>query len=206
MIMLATAPVAQRIEQWPPEPCEEVRLFSGASNKNSVSVDLQGIQSFDFYSFHQMVAKKEHVMHFHIYCNQKNLNENHSLAIDEFQKRLSAYCDTTLHTTLTLDLTSDISSNNHLFVIVGNGPSTFSSEEFAKQLNSLQLTGKSTIHVFIGYDENMCYSSLSKLVSYDIPLHMSISNSTFSSETKTLLFYEQLYRAYTILQGKTYHK
>lgn len=30
MIVLANAPVAQRIEQWPPEPCEEVRLFSGA--------------------------------------------------------------------------------------------------------------------------------------------------------------------------------
>lgn len=145
-------------------------------------------------------------MHFHIYCNQKSLNENHILAIDEFKKRLSAYCETTLHTSLSITLNSDVSSNNHLFVIVGNGPSTFSSEEFAKQLNSLHLTGKSTIHVFIGYDENLCYNSLSKLTSLDIPMHMSISNSMLSSETKTLLFYEQLYRAHTILQGKTYHK
>lgn len=30
IIIFANAPVAQRIEQWPPEPCEEVRLFSGA--------------------------------------------------------------------------------------------------------------------------------------------------------------------------------
>lgn len=145
-------------------------------------------------------------MHFHIYCNQKKLSQNHNLAIDEFKKRLSAYCETTLHSTLSLELSSDTSSNNHLFIIVENGCSTFSSEEFARQLNTLQLTGKSTIHVFIGYEDFVCYETLSKLADYDTPLHMSISNSSLSSGTKALLFYEQLYRAYTILQGKTYHK
>lgn len=145
-------------------------------------------------------------MNYHIYCNEKNINTNHRLAIEEFTKRLSAYCETTLHTSPILVLPRDIHAKKHHFVIIQTGISTYSSEEFSIQLHSLQLNGKSTIHILIGYDDSTCYEQLCQLDGYDVPLYLSLSNSALSNETKTLLFYEQLYRAYTILQGKTYHK
>lgn len=183
MIVLANAPVAQRIEQWPPEPCEEVRLFSGAL----------------FYEWSKN-------MHYHIYCNTKTMHSNHFLAIEEFKKRLSAYCETTLHTDTTLFFPKDITTHNHHFIYIKKGLSSYSSEQFSDCVNQLQLSGKSTIHVVIGFDEVTFYDALGHVTSYDTPLSLSLTNSNLSNETKTLLFYEQLYRGYTILQGKTYHK
>lgn len=145
-------------------------------------------------------------MHYHIYCNLKSMNRNHLLAIEEFTKRLSAYCETTLHTNVALSFTKDIHRNNHHFVYVNNGPSSYSSEEFSEYINTLQHSGKSTVHIIIGYDESCFYHALSAVADYDTPTYLSLTNCHLSSETKTLLFYEQLYRGYTILQGKTYHK
>lgn len=145
-------------------------------------------------------------MHYHIYCNTKNINTNHSLAIQEFKKRLSAYCEITLHQNLSISFPKDIHSRNHYFIFLQSGVSSLSSEEFANCIHTLQHTGKSTIHVVIGYDENTFYTALSSIPNYDAPLYISLTCSNLSNETKTLLFYEQLYRGYTILQGKTYHK
>ncbi len=145
-------------------------------------------------------------MNYHIYCNEKNINTNLTLAIEEFKKRLSAYCETTLHISPVFTLPKDIHTKNHQFIIIQTGTSTYSSEQFAKELNTLQLNGKSTIHVIIGYDDKSCYEQIYQLEHFDTPMHLSLTNSSLSNETKTLLFCEQLYRAYTILQGKTYHK
>lgn len=145
-------------------------------------------------------------MNYHIYCNEKNINTNYILAIEEFKKRLSAYCETSLHVNSTLVLPKDIHAKNHHFIIIQAGISTYSSEQFSSEINALQINGKSTIHVIIGYDDNTCYEQIHQFENCDTPMYMSLSNSALSNETKTLLFYEQLYRAYTILQGKTYHK
>lgn len=145
-------------------------------------------------------------MHYHIYCNTKNMPSNHLLALDEFQKRLSAYCDITLHTSTLLIFPKELNHHNHQFVYIQNGVSTYSSEQFSEYLNNLQLSGKSTIHVIIGYNETSFYEALSTITNYTAPDYFSLTNCNLSSATKTLLFYEQLYRGYTILQGKTYHK
>ncbi len=145
-------------------------------------------------------------MHYHIYCNQKNVSNHHALAWKEYQKRLSAYCETSLHLETSLQFTKELQKKNHLLVVLQNGPSTESSEQFANRISQLQSNGKSTIHVCIGYDEGTVCTALSTLTEYDTPMFFSISNSSLSTPTKTLFFYEQLYRAYTILQGKTYHK
>ena len=145
-------------------------------------------------------------MHYHIYCNEKSLSANYVDAIAEFQKRLSAYCETTLHTQTALTFPKDLNSNNHDFIFVHSGHSTYSSEEFADYLNTLLQSGKSTLHIVIGFSETDFYNALGSFTGNSLPTRLSLTNARLSNETQTLLFYEQLYRGYTILQGKTYHK
>lgn len=145
-------------------------------------------------------------MHYHIYCNLKAMDSCHRNAICEFKKRLSAYCNTTLHASPSLNIPKDITESNHVFLFIKTGPSTYSSEEFADYLKDIQHTGKSILHIFIGYSENNFYDAIASLPENMFPMTLSLTRSNLSKETLTLLFYEQLYRAYTILQGKTYHK
>lgn len=145
-------------------------------------------------------------MHYHIYCNIKNMAQNHLLALDEFKKRLSAYCDISLHTSTSLLFQKELNRHNHQFVYIQNGVSSYSSEQFSEYINNLQLGGKSTVHVVIGFSEVAFYEALSNLTDYATPDYFSLTSCNLSTATKTLLFYEQLYRGYTILQGKTYHK
>lgn len=142
-------------------------------------------------------------MHYYIYCNQKTVSRHHREAICEFEKRLSAYCNTTLLFSSSLSFSKEILHGNHYFLQNRPGISTYSSEEFAQVIDALQQNGTSNIHILIGYTDEECYAASN--YSIDIP-HFSITRSQFSKETLTLLFYEQLYRGYTILHGKTYHK
>ncbi len=145
-------------------------------------------------------------MYYHIYCNQKTLNKHYQSAISEFEKRLSAYCNTALHLSTTLSFPKEINKHNHHFLFIHSGPSTYSSEEFALFLKDIQHSGKSVIHIIIGYTEESFYKALPPVADYDAPSRFSLTKSRLANETITLLFYEQLYRGYTILQGKTYHK
>lgn len=145
-------------------------------------------------------------MHYHIYCNLKAMESCHQEAVREFEKRLSAYCTTTLHCSTSLILPKDTKENNSLFLFIGSGPSSCSSEEFAGFLKDFQHSGKSSIHIMIGYSQETFYNTLSGLTADISPMTFSLTRSSLSTDTLTLLFYEQLYRAYTILQGKTYHK
>ena len=145
-------------------------------------------------------------MHYHIYCNLKTMDACHKNAICEFEKRLSVYCNTTLHMSTSLDFPKDIKESNHVFLFIGTGPSTYSSDAFANCIKDIQHSGKSIIHVIIGYSENTFYDAITSLPENMFPMTLSLTRCNLSKETLTLLFYEQLYRAYTILQGKTYHK
>ena len=145
-------------------------------------------------------------MHYHIYCNQKNISAHHQAAIAEFKKRLSAYCETTLHLSSHPAILKEIPITKQPLMRICSGPSTYSSEEFAQMINKIQLSGRSTVYIIIGFSDEDFYGSFANEINPYEVLPLSLSRSQFSSETQTLLFYEQLYRGYTILQGKTYHK
>lgn len=77
----------------------------------------------------------------------------------------------------------------------------FSSEEFAKKISSLTNEGQSEIIFVIG---SSC--GLSKKVSARSNLKMSMSKMTFLHQFARLLLVEQIYRAFKIIKGETYHK
>lgn len=127
-------------------------------------------------------------------------------AINEFSKRLSSYCTISLHCSTSLELPVNLNLDTTKLLLIKRGISTYTSEDFSYYIEKLQLHGTSNMYIIIGFDEVDFYNVLftyEKQPSYDI---ISLSNSKRSVETTTLLFYEQLYRAYTIIQGKTYHK
>ena len=147
----------------------------------------------------------EIALHYHIYCNQNNLEANYQDAIAEFTKRLSAYCDVTLHTGQELSFLSGGSPARQHFLCVVPGVSSYSSPEFAEYIDRLQQSRRSAIHITVGFPKAVVENALASFpeCSFDT---LSLTRLSLPPASLTLLLYEQLYRGYTILQGKTYHK
>ena len=76
-----------------------------------------------------------------------------------------------------------------------------SSEEFAQKIDELTNDGVSEIAFVIG---SSC--GLSKTVSDRADLKMSLSKMTFLHQFARLILLEQIYRAFKIIKGETYHK
>lgn len=77
----------------------------------------------------------------------------------------------------------------------------FSSEEFAVKINNLTNDGVQEIVFVIG---SSC--GIGKNVSERANLKMSISKMTFLHQFARLILVEQIYRAFKIIKGETYHK
>ena len=77
----------------------------------------------------------------------------------------------------------------------------FSSEEFARKIEDLTNEGQSEIIFVIG---SSC--GISKKVSARANLKMSMSKMTFLHQSARLILIEQIYRAFKIIKGETYHK
>ena len=76
-----------------------------------------------------------------------------------------------------------------------------SSEEFAYKINEISMSGISELIFVIG---SSC--GLSPIVSKRADFKLSISKMTFLHQFARLLLVEQIYRAFKILKGETYHK
>lgn len=77
----------------------------------------------------------------------------------------------------------------------------FSSEEFAQKIEELTNDGTSEIVFVIG---SSC--GISPIVSERANLKMSMSKMTFLHQFARLILIEQIYRAFKIIKGETYHK
>lgn len=77
----------------------------------------------------------------------------------------------------------------------------FTSEGFAQNISNLMLCGVSSISFFIGGSYG-----LDILFSNSLNQKLSFSNFTFPHQLMRVILLEQIYRAFTILNGKTYHK
>lgn len=77
----------------------------------------------------------------------------------------------------------------------------FSSEEFAQKIEEITNDGTQEIVFVIG---SSC--GLGKNVSDRANLKMSMSKMTFLHQFARLILVEQIYRAFKIIKGETYHK
>ncbi|MFA6947580.1 MAG: 23S rRNA (pseudouridine(1915)-N(3))-methyltransferase RlmH [Eubacteriales bacterium] len=135
----------------------------------------------------------------------KNSEKYFSDAAAEFEKRLGAYCR---FTTLEFDDTPSVSSK----LLAALRPRAYkialcvegkqlSSEELAEKLGSVALSGVSQIDFVIGGSEG-----LSESVKAACDLRLSFSRMTFPHRLMRVILLEQIYRAFTIMNGEKYHK
>ena len=137
--------------------------------------------------------------------------------IDEFLKRLTPYASVDIIELLPIEIRDEnliqkaleqegerILANikNDSFVItmeiLGK---QLSSEDFAQKINEISMSGISELVFVIG---SSC--GLSPIVSNRANFKLSFSKMTFLHQFARLLLVEQIYRAFKILKGETYHK
>ena len=137
--------------------------------------------------------------------------------IDEFLKRLAPYCPTEIVELTPIEIRDDNLTERVLdeegekilsqikpdsYVITMDIPGKqLSSEDFAEKINEINMSGVSELVFVIG---SSC--GISKNVSARADFKMSLSKMTFLHQFARLLLVEQIYRAFKILKGETYHK
>lgn len=76
-----------------------------------------------------------------------------------------------------------------------------SSEEFAGLLSKAALSGKSSLVFIIGGSLGLCEG-----IKREADIALSFSKMTFPHMLMKVILLEQIYRGFTIIEGKTYHK
>lgn len=137
--------------------------------------------------------------------------------INEFLKRLTPYAsvsilelnpieikDENLTAKILLDegekILSNIKPQDYVITMEIKGKQ-FSSEEFAQKIEEITNDGTQEIVFVIG---SSC--GIGKNVSDRASLKMSMSKMTFLHQFARLILVEQIYRAFKIIKGETYHK
>ncbi|MDR7855011.1 23S rRNA (pseudouridine(1915)-N(3))-methyltransferase RlmH [Tissierella sp.] len=113
-------------------------------------------------------------------------------AISEYSKRLSAF--TKIEYIVSKNPTKDIPNNTYVIQINTKGKN-ITSEELAQKMDYITTHGQSHI-VFL--------LNISLDISSDFSL--AISPMEIGMDILPIVLYEQIYRAFTIISGKTYHK
>jgi len=141
-------------------------------------------------------------------------------AIDEYSKRLSRYCKLDI-IELPDEKTPDNASEkeelaikekegqsilnkikDNMFVIAMDlGGKQLTSEEFAKYIDNLGVTGNSNIAFIIGGSLGISKSVLAR-ANYKL----CFSKMTFPHQLFRVMLLEQVYRGFKIIKGEPYHK
>jgi 23S rRNA (pseudouridine1915-N3)-methyltransferase len=137
--------------------------------------------------------------------------------INEFLKRLTPYCSVEIIELPPIEIKdenliskvldeegqmilSHIKPDSYVITLEIQGKQ-LSSEEFASKINEINVSGVNDLVFVIG---SSC--GLSSIVSQRADFKLSISKMTFLHQFARLLIIEQIYRAFKILKGETYHK
>ena len=137
--------------------------------------------------------------------------------VNEFLKRLTPYCSVEIIELNPIEikdenLTQKVLDEEGVNILSHIKPDSYvitleilgkqlSSEDFASKINEINMSGVNDLVFVIG---SSC--GLSPIVSARADFKLSISKMTFLHQFARLLLVEQIYRAFKILKGETYHK
>lgn len=140
--------------------------------------------------------------------------------IEEYSKRLSRFCDLRIIEVADEPAPDDLSAareeqiksreasrvlgkvkdGDYLIVLDVKGAKK-SSEEFAEVLKNCMMSGNSSITFVIGGSLGLAPELIRKA-----NVRLSLSDMTFPHQLTRLILLEQIYRAFKIINGETYHK
>ncbi|MEG1441560.1 MAG: 23S rRNA (pseudouridine(1915)-N(3))-methyltransferase RlmH [Oscillospiraceae bacterium] len=141
-------------------------------------------------------------------------------AVLEYSKRLARYCKfkilevkdeptpvapTERESEIVLNseaekLLAKVPNNSYVIALCVEGKQK-SSEDFADEISKISVNGVSHICIIIGGS-----MGLSEEIKRRADMRLSFSKMTFPHQLMRVILAEQLYRAFTIIEGKTYHK
>ncbi|MBR9832195.1 23S rRNA (pseudouridine(1915)-N(3))-methyltransferase RlmH [bacterium] len=90
--------------------------------------------------------------------------------------------------------------NQDFLVLLDDKGKSFSSEQFANQIQKWQVSGVSNVIFVIGGPFGFSLDVYARA-----NLQLSLSRMTLTHQMVRLFFLEQLYRAHTIIKGEKYH-
>lgn len=138
-------------------------------------------------------------------------------AIDEFKKRLGAYCSLSVVEIPAQEIRDDNLAQKYMEIegekiLSAIKPEAYvvtleilgkmlSSEEFAQKIKDLSNEGHNEIVFVIGGA-----NGLSKAVSDRANFKLSFSKMTFTHQLIRIFLYEQIYRAFKIINNENYHR
>ena len=146
------------------------------------------------------------------------VNESYlKVGVDEFLKRISPYCpievieikpvevkdDNLIKRSLDMEaekILSFIKPSSFVITMEIEG-NMLSSEDFAEQINAIAHSGTNELVFVIGSSHG-----ISEKVSCRADYKLSLSKMTFLHNFARLILVEQIYRAFKIIKGETYHK
>ncbi len=146
------------------------------------------------------------------------VNESYlKVGVDEFLKRISPYCpievieikpvevkdDNLIKRSLDMEaekILSFIKPSSFVITMEIEGK-MLPSEDFAEQINAIANSGTNELVFVIGSSHG-----ISEKVSYRADYKLSLSKMTFLHNIARLILVEQIYRAFKIIKGETYHK
>ena len=153
-------------------------------------------------------------MEFQLFCIGKTNRKYLSIAINEYQKRLQHFIKFSIvylpETKIKINqkkLKHEESKiilknikNDDLIILLDEKGIPLTSVGFSKKLNKLIISGKKRIIFVIGgaYGFSDCLYK-------KFPEVLALSPMTFSHQIVRLIFCEQLYRAFTIINNHPYH-
>lgn len=137
-------------------------------------------------------------------------------ALEEYKKRLKAFCDLEIIEIKDEKITPSVNADmvvqreserllskmtGGYFIALDPNGQMLSSEKFADRIGDLINTGKVPINFIIGGSHGLSQELL-KQCNYIL----SFSPMTFPHQLFRMMLTEQIYRAFTILNHQTYHK
>ena len=133
-------------------------------------------------------------MNFKVYIIGDKIHKFYREAIKEYEKRLSRYCKISLIYIKNENQLDKKAFGKAYNIGIGDNGCIISSEELSNKINNFAINGISDISIIIGaectkYNEVLTIS----------PMEMDLG-------LKCTIIYEQIYRAYRIINNQAYHK